>query len=178
MWRVVTTRQRWPFLAYATMSLLVVWHTLAMVIAASPDSLLTRSARPLFHPYLTLFRLDNHWGFFAPNVESGVQFRYIVEDAAGKQHTFIPADKLSRFDPNSIWVRDRYKDVMEAVQVHGDAAVAALCREHAALSPAAITLLEIEQKPFSREDRRKGKHPLDPEFITVHTLKTIRCTER
>jgi hypothetical protein len=53
-------------LACAAMSLLIVWHTLAMGIAPAPESAITASARPLFDPYLTLFRLDNNWAFFAP----------------------------------------------------------------------------------------------------------------
>ncbi len=88
---------------------------------------------------------------------------------------FIPTDKLSRFDPNSIWLRDRYRDVMQSVDRYGDVTVAELCREHVALRPVAITLLGVEGKEFGPDDRRLGKNPLDPEFVTVHTLKTIRC---
>ena len=169
-----TKRQR-PFLAYAAMSLLVVWHTLAMIIAVSPASVLTQAVRPLFDPYLTLFNLDNYWGFFAPHVGMGYQFRYVVEDAAGQQHVFIPTDKLSRFNPNSIWLRDRYRDVIDSADMYGDVTVAELCREHTALRPVAITLLEAEEKEFGPMDRRLGKDPLDPEFITVHAFRTIRC---
>lgn len=165
-------RQR---LAYAAMSLLVVWHGLAMVVAASPESAIARSARPLFDPYLTLFRLDNKWGFFAPNVDQGFQFRYVVEDASGKRHAFIPADQLSRFHPTSLWIKDRYKTVMMFPETHGEVAAAALCREHAALQPVSVTLLEVEQKEFWPEHQLSGKHPLDPEFVTINTLMTVRC---
>jgi len=67
------------------MSLLVTWHTFAMVVAPSPDSDITDAARSILDPYLTLFRLDNGWGFFAPDVGSGSQFRYVIEDAAGNR---------------------------------------------------------------------------------------------
>ena len=53
-------------LAYAAMSLLVVWHTLAMIVAPSPDSVITRSVGALFEPYLTLFLLESTWSFYAP----------------------------------------------------------------------------------------------------------------
>jgi hypothetical protein len=172
---VTTTKWGRPFLTYAAMSLFIVWHTLAMVIAVSPDSVLTQAARQLFGPYLLLFNLDNYWGFFAPDVGTSYQFRYVVEDAAGQQHVFIPTDKLSRFNPNSIWLRDRYRDIMASVDMYGDVTVAELCREHAALRPVAITLLEVEGKEFGPKDRRLGKNPLDPEFVTVNTLRTIRC---
>jgi hypothetical protein len=64
---------------------------------------------------------------------------------------------------------------MHSVDTYGDLIVAELCREHAALQPVAITLLGVEGRRFEREDRRRGKHPLDLEFITLHSLKTIRC---
>jgi hypothetical protein len=174
--RRLSTASRWrEHLIYAAMSLLLAWHTLVMLVAVSPDSVITRAARALVHPYLTLFNLDNDWRFFAPDVGLSHQFRYVVEDAAGRTHEFIPTDKLSRFDPNSIWLRDRYRDVMQAVDRFGDVTVAELCREHVALRPVAITLLEVEAKEFGPDDRRLGKNPFDPEFVTVHTLKTIRC---
>ncbi len=173
MWRRLTSKP--VRLAFAAMSLLVIWHTLAMAIASAPESMITTSARLLYHPYLTLFRLDNNWGFFAPTVELGGQFRYIVEDAAGQRHTFVPAEKLSRFLPTSIWFKDRYKDILEAIETHGQAAAAAFCLEHAALHPVAITFVELEQKDFSPADRLSGKHPLDPEFVDERTLEAIRC---
>jgi hypothetical protein len=166
-------RQR---LAYMAMSALIVWHGLAMVVAASPDSAIARAARPLFGPYLTLLRLDNKWGFFAPNVDDGIQFRYVVEDASGQRHTFTPAEQLSRFHPTSLWIKDWYKTVMMFPDAHGEGAAATLCREHAALRPLSITLLEVEQKEFLPEHQLSGKHPLDPEFVTVNTLMTVRCT--
>jgi hypothetical protein len=171
----MSSRWRAP-LAYAAMSLLVVWHTVAMVVAAAPESDITRAARPLFDPYLTLFRLDNQWGFFAPNVSTGSQFRYIVENADGNRQTFTPDERLSRFHPTSIWFRDRYVAVMERSETFGEAAAAALCQEHAALRPVSVTLLAVDQKAFGPADRLAGKHPLDPEFVNVVTLKTVRCS--
>ena len=97
-------------LAYVAMSVLVVWHSIAMVVAAAPESTLTQAARSLLQPYLTLFRLDNNWGFFAPNVPRGRQFRYTIEDAAGTRRSFIPEDKLSRLHPNvasGSWIATR-----------------------------------------------------------------------
>lgn len=159
----------------AAMSALVVWHSLAMMIASAPYSDITVAARSVFHPYLTLFRLDNNWGFFAPNVPGGSQFRYIVEDAAGIRHNFIPDEHLSRFRPTSVWFRDYYKTVMESPDSFADSTAAELCREHASLHPITITLLAIEQNEFLPSDRRNGKHPLDNDFVTVTTLKAVRC---
>ena len=162
-------------LAYVAMSLLIVWHVFAMVVGASSDISFADTPRSLLHAYLTVFRLDNHWGFFAPNVGTGTQFSYIVEDAAGARQTFVPAEKLSRFHPTSIWDRDRYKMVMDYPQTYGDAAVTSLCREHAALKPVSITLQEMTQKNFWPADHLNGKQPFDPEFVDVRTLATIPC---
>lgn len=113
MWYLVSSRQWRERLSYAAMSLLVIWHTLAMVVAPSPDSELTWSARKLFEPYLTLFMLENGWSFFAPDVSSHPEFRYIVEDAAGQRHTFVPSERWNQF--RLTWVRDwyRYMRVMD-----------------------------------------------------------------
>ena len=162
-------------LTYAAMSLLLVWHSLAMVVAASPDSAMTRSASSLFEPYLMLFRLSNGWGFYAPDVRVEPEFRYIVEDAAGQQHTFVPADKLSRYLPIEIWVKDWYIHVMDNADTYGEFVAAHLCREHAALHPVSITLLEFDQKEFSPKDQLSGKRPFDPEFLDEKFLAAFPC---
>ena len=164
-------------LAYVAMSVLVVWHCIAMVVATAPDSQLTQSARALFDPYLTLFGLDQNWGFFAPDVPTGFQFRYTVEDAAGARHAFTPDEALSRFHPDSIWLRDRYKTVMRDPETYAQAAATAICREHAALRPVSVTLIDVEQNEFTPADRLQGKHPLDPEFVSVTELKAIPCPQ-
>jgi hypothetical protein len=161
--------------AHAAMSFLVAWHTLAMLIASSPDSTITEAARGVLRPYMTLFRLDNHWGFFSPDIGAGSQFRYIVEDAGGKRHAFVPADTLNRFHPSSIWIRDRYELVMEFPERYGNSTAATLCAEHASLNPVSVTLIGVRQKEFWPHDRRSGKTPFDAEFIELRTLKTVRC---
>jgi len=105
----------------------------------------------------------------------GTQFRYVVEDAAGKRYSFVPGDQLSTFHPTSIWFKDRYKSIMDYPDAYGDAAAASLCVQHAALHPVAITLLRVEQKGYWPEDRLAGKHLLDPELVDVGALKTVQC---
>jgi hypothetical protein len=175
MSRLLASIRARPSLAYAAMSVLLVWHTLAMVVVALPDSEFAWYARMPFHAYVTLFRLDNKWGFFAPDVNKGYQFRYVIEDAAGARHSFVPAEKLDRTRPDYIWVTDWYKVVSRSPDTYGEAAGAALCREHAALRPISVTLMELEQKPFWPADLLAGKQPMDPEFVTVNTLKTVQC---
>jgi len=157
------------------MSLLLVWHSLAIVVASSPDNAITRSARSLFEPYLTLFRLKNEWSFYAPDVRVEPGFRYVVEDASAERHTFVPADKLSRYLPTDIWVKDWYIHVMDNPETYGEFVAAYLCREHASLHPVSITLLELDQNEFSPQDQLNGKHPFDPEFLDERPLATVQC---
>lgn len=166
------TRTRFTFVA---MSLFVVWHSLAMLVAAAPGSQLTNSARVLFNPYLMLFGLDSQWGFFAPDVPNGNTFRYAVEDAAGNRRIFTPVEQWSPLQPTFIWFRDRYKNVMENFDEFAEAAVISICKEHADFNPVTVTLIDVTQKNFTREDRLSGKSPLDPEFVERQEMDPIRC---
>jgi hypothetical protein len=88
-------------LNYVAMSLFLGWHTLAIVIAPAPGrSATAQSMRVLLQPYLTLFDLDNKWDFYAPNVDRGRQLRYVIEDAAGTSHSFVPTKDLNWFHPS------------------------------------------------------------------------------
>jgi hypothetical protein len=159
------------------MSLFVAWHTLAMVVAPAPDSHLSQLLRTVLQPYLTLLRLDSQWDFFAPNVGEGSRFRYIVEDTAGQRHTFNPAEQLNWFHPNYFWVRAWYYAIMDDPDLYADAAAERLCDENAALHPIAVTMLELQEERFTREDLLNGKSRTDPEFFTVKTIKRVTCQE-
>jgi hypothetical protein len=157
------------------MSLLLVWHSVAIVVAASPDSVIMRAASSLFEPYLSLFRLQNEWTFFAPDVRVEPEFRYVVEDGSAQRRTFVPADKLSKYLPTDIWVKDWYIHVMDNPDTYSKFVAAYLCRQHASLHPLSITLLETDQREFSPQDQLSGKHPFDPEFLDTKTLATVQC---
>ena len=148
-----------------------------MIVAPAPDSYLSRSLRTLLQPYLTLLRLDSQWDFFAPNVGEGSRFRYIVEDEAGQRHTFNPAERLSWFHPSFFWVRGWYYAIMDDPDLYADAAGARLCEQHAALHPMTITLLEVQEERFTKDDLLSGKSRTDPQFFTTKTIKRIKCRE-
>jgi hypothetical protein len=166
-------RQR---LAYIAMSAILAWHAIATVLAPAPEnSVISQSLRVVYQPYLTLFRLDNLWDFFAPDVGRGSQFRYIIEDAAGESHSFIPAEELSWYHPSYFWVRSWYYAIIQNPELYADSAAALLCRKHLSLHPVLITLLEYQEGQFTPEDHLNGKHPMDPEFVTVNTVKRAKC---
>jgi hypothetical protein len=172
------TTRRPGRLALIAMSALLIWPTAAMIIGPSPPSAIANAARVVLGPYLTLLRLDNVWGFFAPDVKLGSHFSYVIEDAQGKTTTFTPADGLNRFHPNYIWLRDRYARIMEEPDVYGDAAGAELCLKHASLNPVKVTLLQREQKAFGPHDRMAGQHPYSPRFLIEKTVRTVDCPGR
>ena len=167
-------RQR---LAYAAMSAFVAWHSLAMVIAPAPDSEVTNLARVVLQPYLTFFRLDNQWDFFAPTVGEGSRLRYDIMDKTGKVHAFLPADELSWYHPGFLWFRSWYYRIIDDPENYADNAAAVLCRKHAALQPLAITFYDVQEEPFTPEDYLAGKQRMDPGFFTVRMLRGVRCPD-
>jgi hypothetical protein len=169
--------QQWRArLTYAAMSVFVAWHTLAIVIAPAPDvSEAIKSLRIPFQPYLSFFKLDNQWDFFAPNVGFGSQFRYIVEDGNGNHHPFVPDRELNWFHPSFFWFRSWFDGILFVPEFYADAAGEFFCRKYASLHPVAVILLEAEQGNFTPADQLAGKRPLDQEFVTVTTVKKVPC---
>lgn len=171
-------------LAYLAMSLIVAWHTFAMVVAPAPaGSGTVLSLRVPLQPYLSLFRLDNGWGFFVP-VGKHSQFRYVIEDAHGNNHTFLPTETYEPIGDtdwpllNYVWWRGfkyMYEGIMEVPEARADVAGAYLCRRHASLEAVAVTLIDVQELDYWPEDYLRGKHPLDPEFVTENTLVRIDC---
>jgi hypothetical protein len=166
--------QRWRAgLLYAAMSVFVAWHTLAMVVApASSSSALAQSLRTVLNPYLTFFELDHTWRFFSPDVARGDQLRYIIVDAYGRPHTFVPSENWRWFSTAMLgWDQS----VLDQPDLYAEPLAKFYCREHASLRPVSITFLQVKEKTFTPEDHLNGAHPLGPGFTTVHAVRKIRC---
>jgi hypothetical protein len=163
-------------LTYVAMSAFVAWHTAATVIAPAPEvSTLVQALRVPLGPYLSLFRLDNMWDFFSPNVGRGSQFRYIIEDVRGNHHPFAPTANLSWFHPTFFWFGSLFDAVMANPEAYADSAAAFLCRKHASLHPVSVIMLEAAGEDFTPEDYLAGKDPMSSEFVTVTTVKRVSC---
>ena len=164
-------------LTYVAMSAFVAWHTAATVIAPAPDvSALVQALRVPFYPYLVFFRLDNMWDFFAPNVGRTPEFRYIIEDTRGNHHPFMPSRELNWFHPSFFWSNSWYEAIMNTPEIYADSAAAIFCHKHASLHPVSVIFLQAEVEDFTQKDHLAGKHPMDPEFVTVTTVKRVACT--
>jgi hypothetical protein len=171
---------RWRgWLTYLAMSGIVAWHTLAIIVAPAPQgSLLVQSIRQVMQPYLSLFRLDTTWNFFAPSVGKHTQFRYVIENNAGRELTFVPTDEAAKSLSSYVWWREfkyLYEGIMESPETRAEGVVARLCQKHADLVPVSIALLEVQELDFWPADQLAGKHPLDPDFVTTDTLARIPC---
>jgi hypothetical protein len=171
----VRWRQR---LTYFAMSLVVAWHSVAMMVSPAPTgSEIVYALRSVFHPYLVFFRLETPWNFFAP-VGKHAEFRYVVVDAAGKEHLFVPSEEPAQSLSSYVWWRELkyFNDgIMASPEFRGDAAGALLCQRHAALKPLSVTLLEVAEQNYGRVDELLGKHPLGPEFTVVVPLRRVAC---
>ena len=166
-------------LTYLAMSAVVGWHSLALIIAPMPDASTTaQAARGLLQPYLSLFRLDNSWSFFAPEIGRQVQFRYIVESADGQRRTFVPQDEINWSFPRYVMWRE-FKYLQDAIaaepEAYAERVTALLCRKHATLKPVAISILHVQEGDFWPDDYLQGRHPLDPDFIIVSTMTNMAC---
>jgi hypothetical protein len=165
-------------LTYTAMSVFVGWHTLAMVVAPAPDASVTVQALRLpLEPYLTLFALDHKddsWAFFR-SVLKPPELRYIVKDASGKNHAFVPTAELSWLHPAHLWFRDLYATILDSPDDYSDTFAVVFCRKHASLSPVSITLLRVDEGDFQPADQLNGRHPHEPEFIAVKTVKRVKC---
>jgi hypothetical protein len=163
-------------LAYTAMSAFVVWHSLAMIVAPAPESVTVQGLRVLLQPYLTLLRLDNAWNFFAPTVGHMSQFRYVIEDEAGANFTFVQEEaEFSRLNPSYFWFRAWHDAIIDNPDDYADVAAARYCRKHASLHPVSITLLEIQEQDFTQADFLAGKQRWDLAFLAVNTIKHVKC---
>lgn len=163
-------------LVYMVMSAFVVWHAMAIMIApASDNSALSQSLRRVFNPYLSLFRLNSKWDFYAPNVARGHLLRYTVERADGDPRTFTPTDAWNWHHPGYWWFRAWDDAVIAFPDRYADRAIAALCRRHADLRPTAIALQLVQQQGFAPADHLAGRHPLDAAFVVESILKQAPC---
>lgn len=159
------------------MSLFLVWHSLAIIVAPAPYSVSAQGLRSLLQPYLSLLRLDNIWSFYAPDPGSmrTSQLRYVIEDKTGNKLTFIPETEFSGFNPSFFWFRNYYNAIGDYPESYADIAAGVYCRKHASLHPVSITLLEIEEEEFTQSDFLAGKQRWDPEFVTMKTIKRVEC---
>jgi len=164
--------------AYLAMSGFLAWHTLAIVVAPAPEgSIIVTSLRTALQPYLTFFRLDNAWDFFAPVIGPGSELRYFTENEAGERHDFAPVAGLNWFHPAIFWVRALHYAIIDEPELYAETAGRLLCQKHIALHPTSITFVEYKQEKFTPEDHLAGKHPMDPEFVTVDPFKLITCPD-
>ena len=166
-------------LKYLAMSFIVVWHTLAIVIAPAPTGgEMVQFLRSLEQPYLTLLKMDNQWSFFAPKVGRGGEARYVVEASDGRRLVFepseMPRESLSHL---FLWREWKYffDKLNDSADTRGYLVAGLLCKKYGDLKPVSITFLRVEERDFTAEDYRQGYRPFDSRFINVRTVAKFDC---
>jgi hypothetical protein len=160
---------------YAVGSLFIGWHVIAMLLAPLPDrNGIVLSFRGLFQPYLSFFGLDTTWDFFSP-IGMGHQFRYTIEDADGKEHTFAPIEEVNWLLPERRWYERAFTELMNDPETYGAYFAALYCRKHASLKPVSILLVEMQEQRFWPKDQIAGKRPYDPPFVLANPLMRADC---
>jgi hypothetical protein len=145
------------------------------VISPAPESTaLSQALRFWYQPYLTLFRLDNMWEFFAPNIGGASQLRYNIEDDAGESQSFVPTEGLIWFHPSYFWIRSWSEAVTTNFGLYGASGAAALCRKHAALHPISITLLEYHEAKIYASGSLERREPHGPRVFRCEGFATLQ----
>ena len=148
-------------LTYLAMSAFAAFHTFVMLIM--PNSTATGgSLRALVRPYLSLLALEGTWTFFAPSVGKDSQFRYVVEDATGREHTFVPLIDANWFLPTFYLIRGLHYAVIDDPDKFGGYFATIACRQHVALKPISVMMVELKEREFRPEDYLSGKGSARP----------------
>jgi hypothetical protein len=156
-------------------SLFLAWHVVSMVLAPVPDrNTIVQSFRGLFQPYLSFFGLDTTWDFFSP-IGTGHQFRYTIEDAEGKEHTFTPIADVNWLLPERRWYERAFTELMNDPEAFGGYFAAFYCRKHASLKPVSILLVEMQEQRFWPKDQIAGKRPDNPPYVIPNPLMRADC---
>ena len=173
---LMNTRQK---ILYLIASVFLIWHTFALLIGPAPQSYIRDNLLGIYEPYLSVFRLNNAWAFYAPEPDLGGVLNYKVLDNDGNEHQFdIYHDYLDRwsasyfrynaFFNNIEWNSAEYRRYRKSY-------IQYLCRKHSNLSPKSIALIRIAQIPLSPEDYINGARPLDPDFTESRPSEPTRC---
>ena len=156
-------------------SCVVAWHALVLLVAATPPGAPLGPLRALVGPYARLLLLEGRWSFFAPDPDPGRLVRYEVEDATGRRHAFVLTEALGRRDPAYWRLAMLYRRILPEEPGVAASVAAYLCREHAPLTPRAVTFVVFFQLPLRPETYLAGHHPLEPAFLRARALPPVAC---
>lgn len=169
---MIKTTPRWWL---PTLSVFLLWHSVALLIGPMPSSYLMERVYPIFRPYMQTLHLTNPWGFFAPNPSAGRFIRYSVIDAQGRSHAFPFTEVIPRSDPTYLSL-EKMSSVMDKNKPSLLASVAQrLCRQHAALQPVRIEFTRMQLRRLTTEEFERGARALDEARLKPVALPTQDC---
>lgn len=168
-------------LGYALFSLFILWHVAAITIVGPfSKSYLRDGLMQVFGGYLSFFKLDRSWPFYAPNPAYGRIMRYETIDGDGKRALYPLTQARDKFDHAYFRYTNFYFYLFNNPQYSKargyDVSVARyLCGQHANDKTVAINFIVLNQKRLTYLDYQQGKRPQDPDFLTQKEFGPYPC---
>lgn len=150
-----------PALAYGAGSLTLSLWAMGMLVAAGPGSDTMAAIYPVFEGPLSFLDINNDWGFFAPNPNTGSVLRYEVSEPDGTEHTFALTEALQGWMPAYFRYTTLYTAIGESHDTYAEGAARLLCRRHADLQPVDITFVVWHQVEIGHEAYLAGHGIMD-----------------
>jgi hypothetical protein len=157
-------------------SIFLVWQSLVILMGPAPGSHTMGKIYPYFKPYMKILHLENYWAFFAPNPYQGEILRYIVQDQQGEYHVFKLNEELHRNAPSYFRYTTLYGKLTDAESPYTASMIQYLCRRHADLQPANITIMIGYQQFLKAGDYLQGIRPLSTDHMEVEYHEPMSCT--
>lgn len=164
------------------LSIFIVWHALAIVfVGPFSYSHLRSSLMTYFHGYLTFFRLDHSWPFYAPNVFRGSILKYETTSQSGETKIYPLTQAKKKFNHAYFRYTNFYSYLFSDLEYtkkrgYDKEVVRYLCSRHDE-NITQINFILLLQKPFSHVDYQNGKRPLDKEYLEKSVIGPYSCSQ-
>lgn len=168
-------------LGFALFSAFILWHIVAItVVGPSSKSYMRDNLMVIFGPYLKVLNLDRSWPFYAPNPFFGSVLSYEISDDSGHRSSYPLTQARTKIEHGYFRYTNFYAYLFsDAAYSHErgyDRSVARyLCKKHALGQGSSIYFMLRNQQKFTFEDYRRGKRPMDDEFLKTTNHGPYPC---
>lgn len=146
-------------------SLFVIWHIGALLIAPAPPSDLVRKFYPAFRPYLSWLWLHTEWSLFGPDPDPGRMLRAHLVGANGETHTLALTESLRWRDPAYFRLTTLYNRIHPSMPENITAGARYLAGQHRDWNVREVRFEIVRQMTMRPEWYLKGERPLDPDYL-------------
>ena len=166
----------------AIFSVFIIWHAVGITIVGPfSESNFRNGLMSLYKDYLGILHLDTSWPFYAPNPGRGSVLRYETTSASGEKKYFHLTQARGKYEHAYFRYSNFYNYLFShpkyAEKRGYDKSVARfLCARHKGKNVISIRFILLRQQEFTYEDYKKGKRPLDKEFLKRTFYGPFSCT--